>query len=364
MTQNKHNYVVIVAGGSGSRLWPLSRRSSPKQFLPLLNGESMFQHMYTLLKESVPAERIIIQTPDSLAHFVREQIPDLKPENLFLEPERRDHGPAFGMAATLIAERDPEAVIGFFYADCIIKNRGVFYETLQTAYQAVSDFPEHIVTIGVKPTYPDTGYGYIQMAQEQKTYGEQQLFSVKRFTEKPDLKTAQRYVRSWDYLWNTGYKICRAALFLDVVAKVDSDMAQHLHELGEQVTQGAAKETIAATYAKLPKMSVEFLLTEKLDNLLVVPADLDWADISDWNSLANMLAEMTGDDLVTRGDVLLIDSRNSLAFSEKKLIAAVGLEDMVVIDTDDVLLIAPKAQAQRIKELVQRLEAEGEEQYL
>jgi mannose-1-phosphate guanylyltransferase len=359
MTQ--HDYIVIMAGGAGSRLWPVSRQGNPKPFQPFFSDESMLQGMYTLLRQSFDADHILIQTDKKFASVVAQQLPELSVENILLEPERRDHGPAFGFSTVNLLARDPEANIGFFYSDCVIRNEENFKETLTTAFQAVADYPENVVAIGVKPLYAYTGYGYIQMKHELKEYDTGKVYTVTRFTEKPDLKTAEKFVQSWQYLWNTGFKVAKASTLLGVFESTVPEMANTLKHIGQNLQDG---QKVADLYATLPKMSIEYLLTEKLTNLLVVPSDLGWSDIKCWSTFYDMLRELEDKTMISKGDVVEAECDGCLIYGGKRLVAALGLKDIVIIDTDDALLVVHKDHTQDLKKIVGQIESQGRNELL
>lgn len=352
-----HDYIVIMAGGAGTRLWPVSRQSSPKPFQPFFSDESMLQGMYTLLRQSFDADHILIQTDKRFADVVADQLPELSRDNILLEPERRDHGPAFGFSTVNLLARDPDANIGFFYSDCVIRKEDAFKNTLETAFRAVSDNPDNIVTIGVTPLYAYTGYGYIQIAEQLKEYDTGKLFRVTRFTEKPDLATAEQFLEAGDYLWNTGYKVAKASTLLGVFESVQPEMADTLKQIGQSLTDD---QKVAELYAALPKMSIEYLLTEKLNNLLTVPADLGWSDIKCWSTFYDMMRELENKTQISKGDIIEADCDGCLIIGGKRLVAALGLKDIVIIDTEDALLVVHKDHTQDLgKKIVRPIEEQG-----
>ena len=362
---NEHNYAVIMAGGSGTRLWPMSRKNKPKQFLSLLNSQTMLQLMYQELRRVFTPSHIIIQTHRKFITTVQEQIPELPFENILVEPAARDTAPAFGFAAAYLLQRDPHAIMGIFYSDHIIKKNHEFVAAVETAYRSAVDFPNHITMIGVKPTSPHTGFGYIQIKNEAKSYqpgGE--VFYVERFVEKPDLATAEQFVKSWEYFWNTGYKVCEASHLFSIIETLDKEMAEKLRKIAKLLADPKNEKEVTEIFEELPKISFEYLATEKVHNLLVVPSDMGWADIGDWKALHDMLMEVNGHHMITKGHHMGIDSENCLIFGGNKLVATLGLKDTIFIETEDVILVANKNKAQDIKKLITYLEEQNKHLYL
>lgn len=362
----ENHYAVIMAGGSGTRLWPMSRKSSPKQFQALVSHQTMLQLMYQLLREVFTPSRILVQTAKSFKGLVETQLPELPLENILLEPEARDTAPAFGFATAEILKRDKEAKLGIFYSDHIIKNREEFVKAVKTSYQAVEDFPDYVVMMGVKPAYAHTGLGYIQMNSQVKAYDDGEVFNVERFIEKPDALTATEFVKSWEYFWNTGYKVCTASALFDLIAKHAPEMAETLQTIAHLAEEDSpkAEAKIAELYGGLEKISFEYLIVERLDNLLVVPSDMEWSDIGDWKSLHDILTQVSGHHVVTKGEHVGVDMENSLVYAGDRLVATLGLKDVVVVDTPDVLLIANKHKVQDLKKLITQLEEQNKHTYL
>ncbi len=357
-----HDYIVIMAGGAGTRLWPVSRQTSPKPFQPFFSDESMLQGMFKLLRQSFAADHILIQTDARFASVVAEQLPELPADNILLEPERRDHGPASGFSTINLLARDPDANIGILYSDCVIRKEDAFKEVLTTSFQVVTDYPDSIVTIGIEPRYAYTGYGYIQVAEELKSYDTGTVKKVTRFTEKPDLATAEQFVASGDYLWNSGYKVAKAATLLHLLESVQPDMVATLKQIGQNLNN---PERSAELYATLPKLSLEYLLMEKLNNLLVVPCDIGWSDIKCWSTFYEMMRELEDKTQISKGDIIESDCDGCLIVGGKRLVAALGLKDIVIIDTDDALLVVHKDHTQDLgKKIVTPLSEQGRKDLL
>lgn len=365
--QYEHSYAVIMAGGSGTRLWPMSRKQMPKQFQALYDSQTMLQMMYQLIREVLPPSQICVQVDKRFQDMVKTQLPELPEQNVLIEPEARDTGPAFSFATAALLQRDSDAQIAIFWSDHIIKNRAEFVKSLTMAFKAVTDFPEYIVSIGVKPTHAHTGLGYIQMKSEAKAYPEGEVFYVERFIEKPDQVTADRFVKSWEYLWNTGYSIFNAQQFLTLVEQSDPAVGKVFRQVAKLMSQPQSEERdkqIAETYGTFPKISIDYLVMEKVKKLMVIPADLDWSDIGNWSTLHGMLQEVTGHHMITRGNHIGVDCEGCLVYSQDRLVATFGLKDIVVVDTGDAILVADKNSATDMKKLVKALEEHDKHMYL
>jgi mannose-1-phosphate guanylyltransferase len=355
-----HSYAVIIAGGSGTRLWPLSRKARPKQFQALAREATMLQHIFELANTTVPAERILVMATPEFADLIRQQIPQLPAENLLFEPMRRDNGPAIALAMLQVHLRDPQATVALLWSDQNIENPEAFAKILGAGYQVIANHPRSMLMLGAKPTHPETGFGYIQMGQELESYDEVPLFKVKRFAEKPDLATATRYVASWEYLWNSGLKFMAASQY---VAKF-REFHPELHSVLDRIIASIETqnlEGIEEAYADFPKLSDEYLFTQHMTDLLVIPADVGWSDIGNWATLHDILKSRSGEALVSRGPVISLDSTNTLVFAKDRPIAICGLKDIVIVDDGDAILVMHKNCASRIKELNQLIEASNPE---
>jgi len=358
-----HFYAVIMAGGSGSRLWPLSRSAKPKQFQTLVGEETLVQGMYKQVAAVLKASQIFVMAAPQFEPLVRQQLPDLPADNFLYEPSPKDNGPAFILAAAEIKAKDPEAVIGVFWSDHIIRQAEEFGRVISTAFQAAAEHPQAVVGVGVKPTFPDTGLGYIKMGKGVGWYSGTPVFEVDQAIEKPDIKRAEKFAASWEYLWNTGYKFFKAETITEAFRKFYPDMADALDAIEMALGTPEEKTAIDEAWQRFPKESIDKLLIEKLENALVVPADLGWSDIGNWKTLHDVLSS---DDatVISRGQHLSEGDTNVLAYGQDKLIVTLGLSDIVVVETEDAILVAHKSRAQDIKKIVERLKAEGKESYL
>jgi mannose-1-phosphate guanylyltransferase len=353
-------HVVVLAGGSGTRLWPRSREKSPKHLLTLHGRQSLLQSTFERVRRLT--DRVYVVTERSQVESIREQLPELPSERFIIEPARRGTASALGLAAVAIAEQDPLATMLSVHADHYLGQDEQAYLTTLEAEARWAESQRSLVTVGLRPPYASTAFGYIQVGPSLDGDGGAAVHRVKGFVEKPDLQTAERYLQAGDYLWNLG-------LFAWPIEVLFNEMAQHAPGLyqGLQLVKDARRAGRAdeadAAYQTLPSEAIDYAVMERTRNLLVVEATFEWHDLGSWADLHDILEQDAAGNFV-EGESILIDSKNCMIHSPKKLVAAVGLEDMVVIETDDAILICPKARSQDVKLIVDRLKQMGKSQYL
>jgi mannose-1-phosphate guanylyltransferase len=352
-------HVVILAGGSGTRLWPRSREKSPKHLLTLHGGQSLLQSTHA--RVSRLTDNLYVVTERSQVESIRKQLPKLRDDQFIVEPARRGTASALGLAALAIQERDPQAIMLSVHADHYLgQDEDAYLKTLD-AEARWAESKRSLVTVGLRPPYASTAFGYIQVGPPLD--GDQPpVYRVQAFVEKPDLQTAQQYVASGDFLWNLG-------LFSWPVDVLFNEMKSHAPQLYaglEQVRQArraGRPDEADRLYQALPTEAIDYAVLERTKNLLVVGATFEWHDLGSWADLHDILQRDEAGNFV-EGESVLIDSKNCMIHSPRKLVAAVGLEDMVVIETDDAILICPKARSQDVKLIVERLKQMGKTQYL
>jgi len=337
---------VILAGGSGTRFWPLSRSQYPKQVLRLLGSESMLQATCGRLLPRIPEARLAVVTAASQADVIRLDLhrQGLGHVRLWLEPEGKNTAPAVGLAARLMDEEAGADIMAVFPADHYIRDTAAFHQALdQGAALAQAGY---LVTFGITPTRPDTGYGYLKAGEPLAAGG----LKAAAFIEKPELSRAQAFLKEGGYYWNSGIFLFRRDVFLEAVARYLPDLHQGLQGIGPEV----APEALAAAYNKLPSISLDHGLMEKADNVALVPVDMGWSDVGTWSALHELCpADARGN--VILGRALDLDSRDSLVFSQDRLVATIGLQDMIVVDTADATLVCPRKRVQEVKNLVTEL---------
>ncbi len=353
-TQNV--WAVVPAGGSGTRLWPLSRAARPKFLLPLLGERSLLQQTIDRLSSSVPPERTLVVCGPAHAAPVARQLPGLPERNVVVEPSPRGSGPAIALATALIARRDPDAIVGSFAADHEVSELRVFDAALRTAVAAAAD--GWLVTIGLTPTRPETGYGYIERTEDVVTRApEGSAYRAARFVEKPDAQTAAEYVASGRFLWNASMFVWQAQALLAEVARLQPDLHAGVTRIalvwGSREQAGVA----ADVWSGLAESTIARGVLEHARRMAVVPAQFGWSDVGDWNNLGELIERDDFGNSV-RGDLVQSQTRNSVVWSETgRLVALVGLENIAVVDTEDALLVVNRGDAQEVRQIVEQLKA-------
>ena len=363
-------HAVIMAGGSGTRLWPLSRAERPKQLLDVVadgsgGTRSLLAEAFARLRTVLPADRIWVCTAARYGSQVQAALPELRPERLVLEPVARDTANAVGLTAALVAEADPDAELAVVSADHVIRPVERFAATLTTAYDALTARPDALVTLGITPTSPATGFGYVQKGAPAGVPG---VAEAAGFREKPDRATAEAYLASGDYLWNSGMFVWRAATVLDALADHLPETAEGLRRI-VAAPPGPERDTVLAeVFPALQKISVDYAVLEPAatqpGRVLVADLDVDWLDVGSWPALAGTLGS-DGAGNALRGLSVLVDSADNIVFSDDPghLVALVGVRDSVVVHTADVTLVCPVADAERVKELLAAVETRNGRRY-
>ncbi len=352
-------YAVVPAGGAGSRLWPRSRRRSPKHVLPLSgSGRPLVAEAYE--RVAPLARQVFVLTERRQVPLIQELVPEVGPDGLIVEPAARGTTNALGLAALTLLERDPDAVMVSTAADHVIGRLPAFQAAIRSA-AVIAQQSRRLVTIGLEPRYAATGFGYIEAGPEVSVGGES-ANEVVRFVEKPDAATAGRYLESGRHLWNLNLFCWRCDVFAEELRRHGLVHYEGLRETVEARREGD-EERAARTYEALPVEAVDYTVMERTDRLLVVPATFEWADVGSWSELADLLRQDESGNVV-EGLQVLIDTRNSFISVPDKLVAVIGISDLVVVDTEDALLVCPKSRAQEVKRVVEILGRTGKTQYL
>ena len=343
-------HVVLLAGGQGTRFWPVSRAARPKQLLPIVSDRTMVQETVARLHPLVAADRVWVVTGREHADEIRRQLPEVSPDRVVVEPMGRNTAAAIGLAACLIARDDPNATMIVLPADHHVKDGEELRRTFARAAEVAHAEPS-LVTIGISPTSPETGYGYIERGAEMG----QGAWRVARFREKPDVATAEAFVASGRFFWNSGMFVWRASVILD-------ELARHLPETHRKLVDIVAAwgdaDAFARGYAAIADASIDYGVLEKATNVAVVAGEFDWDDIGSWTALArHWPADAHGN--VARGRVLALDSRGNLVSTEKRVAALVGVEDLIVVETADAVLVCRRDRAQDVKRVIDELRSRG-----
>ena len=348
-------YALIMAGGGGTRLWPRSRQSRPKQFLDIGSPHSLLREAYLRIEPLIPPERILVITGQNYHDAVCNELPEIPVRNILGEPVGRGTAPAVGLAAEVLASRVDHGIMAVLTADHIIRNQARFRDVLKAASAAARD--GRIVLIGIQPTEPNTGYGYIETA-DRLNGRDLPLLRVASFKEKPTREVAELFLAAGNYFWNSG-------MFVWSLDTIRTEMRRHMPDTAERCAAiGRAWDTeerdrvLAERWHDLQVETIDVGVVEKAHNVAVIPADIGWNDVGSWSALFDVLPVDAQDNIV-EGEYISVDSRNNLIYSPHRLVAALGVEDLVIVDTEDVLLILPRNRAQDVRALVAELRKRG-----
>ncbi|HHY03643.1 MAG TPA: mannose-1-phosphate guanylyltransferase [Thermoanaerobacterales bacterium] len=360
-------YGVIMAGGGGTRFWPLSRLSAPKQFLNITGEDSMINNTIKRISGVFPTEQVLIVTnkaqEEILNKVVLEDIPDIPRENVLIEPMRRNTAACIAYAALLIKKRCGDALMGVFPSDHFIKDTDYFQRILSVACN-LAEKHDKIVTIGIKPTYPSTGYGYIKFDREATIELEEKTaFEVLDFVEKPDVPKAKAYIENGNYLWNSGMFVWKTSVILSNFERFLPRLYHRIIEIEPYLDGPDEEKILEEVYPKLQSISIDYGIMERAENVAVIPGDFGWSDVGSWDALGSIFPPDESGN-IAKGDYVSIDTRNSIIYASERLVAAVGLEDMIVVETEDAILVCPKQKAQDVKRVVETLRKMGREELL
>jgi mannose-1-phosphate guanylyltransferase len=352
---------LIMAGGGGTRLWPRSRERFPKQMHALISDKPLVQEMAERLCRILGEDRVFIIANSHHAESIEKIMPSMA-ERILIDPYRRDTAACIGLAAVYLAHLDPVAVLGVFPADHFIGSDQKFGRIVRTAGELARE--GHVVTIGIQPVTPETGYGYIEMGDLHRKVSGHKVRKVLRFVEKPDRETAEKYLAAGKYLWNSGMFVWSIPTILESFEKHLPDTYARLMRIAEALDTQYEDEIVDLEYQQMQRISVDFGIMEKLDNILVIPGDFGWNDIGSWATVSDISAKDDNGNAVKAAHIAL-DTRNCLIFgADRKLVATIGVEDLIVVDTDDALLICRKDRAQDVKKIVDKLKEEKMDSFL
>jgi mannose-1-phosphate guanylyltransferase len=354
-------HAVILAGGSGTRLWPLSRDHRPKQSLKLLGERTMFQLALDRLAPLFPPGRVSIITRAEHVHLLRQQAPELPEECFIIEPEGRGTAPAIGLAAIHLSRKDPDAIMAVLTADHLIADAIGFRRALTAAQRSALN--GYLVMLGIKPTSPSIAYGYIQQGMSLGAVDGFPAFHVASFIEKPDLETAVAMLKCGEYSWNSGMFIWRVGRILDEFERQMPEFFEHLLAVQAALGTFHYQETLHRVWPQVSKQTIDYGILEGAQQVAVFPIDIGWVDIGSWGSLLSLFpADVDGNILI--GPSIGIDTHDTLAFGENRLIATIGVHGMMIVDTDDALLVCPREREQEVREIVAQLRQRGQGQWL
>jgi len=365
---NDHLYALVICGGGGTRLWPRSRNKTPKQFSRLFGKETLYQKTIRRLKGLVSLSRIyIVTTSREYAQEIKKEMPGIPSGNIFWEPTRRNTAIACGLGTLIVHKKDPQAIIMNFWADHLVEKEEVFRKVEKAA--AIVAFEEKtLVAIGIKPTWPHTGLGYIKAGKVFERINGISVYKLEKFVEKPDQKTAEKFLKSGNYYWNSGMYVWQADFFLKALEKYASKTFSALEKIGNTFGKKEFLKVMKSAYEEAPDISVDVAVSEKVKNAFVIPADFGWNDVGDWSVIYELVSkDKDGNAIVKfgqKGEFIGLEAKNNLIQFDDQLIAAIGVEDLIIIDTTDAVLICRKKDAQRVKDLVSLLKEKNKVKYL
>lgn len=359
---NQHHYVAIMAGGIGSRFWPMSRTNYPKQFLDILNtGKTLIQSTYDRFASFIPPENIFVVTSNEYINIVKKQLPQLPLQNILGEPSRKNTAPCISYISFKLMQKDPQASLIVAPSDHLIQDTIAFKKVCLEALAFVNKH-NAFITLGIKPTYPNTGYGYIQYEQHAVS---DNVYKVKTFTEKPNLDLAKAFLASGEFLWNAGIFVWQVKNIIAAFEKFLPEMYDVFAAEKDKFNTTEEETAINEIYPQCTNISIDFGIMEKADNVYIIPSSFGWSDLGTWNSAYENLEKDYLGNAVAGENVIVFDSHRNMVHNQtEKLVVLQGMEDFIVVDTDDVLLICRKDKEQEIKEYVAEVKRNKGEKYL
>lgn len=358
-------HAVIMAGGSGTRFWPASRKQNPKQLLTLSGERSMIQSTVDRLGDVVPPARVMIVTNQRLVEAIQSQLPELPPEAIVGEPAKRDTAPCIGLAALMVSRDDPDATMAVMPADHVIAPTEQFQSALQAAADLVEKSPQRIVTFGIKPTYPAESFGYIERGEPLADQVEGiDAYAVSRFTEKPKTEVAEEYLETGRYYWNSGIFVWKAKTILDALQEHQPKMFEHLRKIGDALGGDDFAEIFDREFKAIDGVSIDYAVMENADDIAVIEAPFSWDDVGNWRSLARLRGTDASDNTITGKHLGENTTGSIIHTSDEHLVVTLGLEDVIVVHTDDATLVANKHDEESVRKLVKLIEEQGWDEHL
>jgi mannose-1-phosphate guanylyltransferase len=356
-----------MAGGTGKRLWPLSRETRPKQVLKLIDGDTLLRRCFQRINGLFDHRNIIVLTNKGYSELVRDNLPEIPYDNVIAEPEVRDTAGAIGLAASVLARFDPDATMAVVTADQVIKPTDVFNRALEDGMTFVEKNPDALVTFGIQPSFPNTQLGYIKLSGCRKCADcENEIYDVEAFKEKPDQQTAKEYLSTGQYCWNSGLFVWKAKRILDLLFEKLPQSKQHLQTIQAAWGGPNQEDILAESFVKLPKISIDFAIMEKASTVHAIKLKCQWLDMGSFSALADIIESDKNGNVVVTGQSEVLDCKNSIIVTEDKkhLIAVMGLKNMVVVHSPDATLVCPIEETDKLKELLNKIKEDGGEQYL
>jgi len=357
-------FVVLMAGGTGTRFWPRSRKSYPKQLLNIIGSRSMLQLTFDRIKKLTSPDKILIITNNEQKSKIEDQLPEVPNENIIPEPIGRNTAPCIGLAATIIKKlQDQNEVMVVLPADHLIGNAASFIKTIKAGVDYIKS-NECLLTLGVTPAYPETGYGYVQAGDKISDSRGMDIYKVKTFAEKPNKETAQRFLKSGDFFWNSGMFIWKVSHILHEIDEFIPELSYDLKQIEDSYGKRNYKKTLSDVYSRTKSISIDYGIMEHAKAVCVIKADFKWNDLGSWEAVYNISPKDKNGNVLDSQLSVLINAQNNYFYSSKKLIAAVDVEDLVVVEMDDAILVCKRENSQNVKMIVDHLERKDLEEYL
>lgn len=355
--------ILIMAGGAGTRFWPLSRKENPKQFLNLTNQNmSMLQCTVARVKEMVEIERVFIATNNLYVDKISEQLPELPEENIIVEPCKRNTAPCIGLASLYIERKYPESTMVVLPSDHVVEDTESFKNILNSA-ASYANKGEKIVTLGIKPDKPETGYGYIHLGDKVQEVENNSIFKVKEFTEKPNIEKATRFFEDGNYYWNSGMFVWKTETILNKLKEHLPDIYNNLKEITKSIGEPDEGEVIDKKFSCMNNISIDYGVLEKEEEIFVIPANFGWNDVGSWTALSEINEKDEANNLIN-SDYVGIDTNDSIIYSEDKLVTSIGIDNLIIVNTEDAILVCNKDNAQDVKKLRKLLKDKGYDNHL
>ncbi|HTP80132.1 MAG TPA: mannose-1-phosphate guanylyltransferase [Bacteroidota bacterium] len=357
-------FAVIMAGGTGTRFWPRSKERSPKQFLEIVGEGTMIQNTLARIAPLVPPKRCLVVTNALQSEVVKTQLPELPVENILTEPFGRNTAPCIGLAAKWIQRINPNAVMVVLPADHLVRDRAEYLRVLQLAVR-IADESNSLLTIGIKPSSPETGFGYIQYEDPQSgnAYAADGVYRVRTFAEKPNLETAVTFLKSGDFLWNSGMFVWKVSTILNEIEAHLPELYQQLQTIPSDVTSSNLSTSLERIYGVIRSISIDYGVMEKARTVYVVKGDFGWSDVGSWDEVVR-LAPTDAEGNSIRGTAIVKDSKRNYIEAGRRLVATIGVEDLIIVATDDAILICKKGRSQDVKEIVDYIRRKQMHDYL
>lgn len=356
-------YSVIMAGGAGTRFWPRSRKDFPKQLLNIFGEETLIQSCYNRMLHFSEQENILIVTNNSLKKHIQEQLPQCTDQNFVLEPFGRNTAPCIALTALEIAKTDPEGVMVVVPADHLIEEVHKFNNVIQAGIEFAKE-NNSLVTIGIQPTHPETGYGYIQSGEFIEKKANKPVYRVKTFAEKPDLETAKRFLESGDFYWNSGMFIWRVDVILKAIQTYLPDIHDELNKVMQNRDSDDFFQRLELAYKKIRGISIDYGVMQEADNVYVIPGDFIWNDVGSWDVVAKLKAKNRNDNVIEAIGNVTINSKNNYVHSSEKVVALIDVDNLIIINTEDALMVCKKGSSQKVRNVVDELKLNGLSKYI